>query len=248
MRILPGSTPRATRESFTTSDTTPSLQTSYTIGAAGQPSQPTVSFSSPSAAAGARTIYTIAFTTSGSGAMSATAHSQITINFPTGTTLSTIVRSVVTDTTTGTQVGFCEFSSSTTLTCDLNSGKSIAAGDGVSIELDGVTNPPQGNVSLTVSTTSDTTASSPISYTIGAAGQPSQPSVSFSSPSGAAGARTDYVIGFTTSASVRGASSGHDADTAVTIATGEASNIKITTEQDRVFAEAFATRPVAAAP
>ena len=183
----------------TTSDLTTSTPTSYTIGAAGQPSQPTVAFSSPSGAAGARTIYTIGFTTSGTGALSNTANSQITINFPASTGLSTIVKSTVTDTTAAATVGFCSFSNTTTLTCSLNTGQTIPASHGISIELDGVTNPPAGTVNLSLATTSDLTTSTPTSYTIGAAGQPSQPTVAFSSPSGAAGARTIYTIGFTTS-------------------------------------------------
>ena len=183
----------------TTQDTTPSPSAGYTIGAAGQPSQPTVAFSSPSGAAGARTIYTIGFTTSGTGALSNTANSQITINFPASTGLSTIVKSTVTDTTAAAAVGFCSFSNTTTLSCSLNTGQTIPAGHGVSIELDGVTNPPAGTVNLSLATTSDLTTSTPTGYTIGAAGQPSQPTVAFSSPSGAAGARTIYTIGFTTS-------------------------------------------------
>ena len=183
----------------TTSDTTTSTQTNYTIGPAGQPSQPTVAFSSPSGAAGARTIYTIGFTTSGTGTLANAANSQITINFPNGTGLSTIVKSTVTDTTAGAAVGFCSFSNTTTLTCSLNTGQTIPASHNVSIELDGVTNPPAATVALTVATTSDTTTSSRTTYTISAAGQPSQPTVAFSSPSGAAGARTIYTIGFTTS-------------------------------------------------
>ena len=115
------------------------------VAHASQVSQSSVAFSSPSGAAGARTIYTIGFMTSGSGLLSATNSDHITISFPAGTGLSTIVKSTVTDTTAAATVGFCSFSNTTTLTCSLNTGQTIPASHGVSIELDGVANPPAAN-------------------------------------------------------------------------------------------------------
>jgi hypothetical protein len=167
------------------------------VAQASQVTQPTVTFASPSGAAGARTVYTIAFNVSSSGALSGS--DQIAVNFPANTGLGTVVNSIVTDTTTSTQVGSCFGSNTTTLTCFLSTGDSIPAGHGISIELDGVTNPPAATVTLTVATTSDTTTSNPSAgYTITTAGQVSQPSVALSSLTPGAGNVT-YTIGFTTS-------------------------------------------------
>jgi len=154
----------------------------------------------PSAASGARTDYVIHFSTSGTGALAAGQH--ITITLPTGSSTGTIVNAVITDVTTSTAVGSCGVSSQTVEVCTISSGKSVAAGNNVTVELDGVTNPP-GNPtgaqqSLTVVTDTDTAAAT-ASYSVGSAGSISTPSVDNSSPSTAAGARTDYVITFSTS-------------------------------------------------
>jgi len=154
----------------------------------------------PSAASGARTDYVIHFSTSATGALAAGQH--ITITLPTGSSTGTIVNAVITDVTTSTAVGSCGVSSQTVEVCTISSGKSVAAGNNVTVELDGVTNPP-GNPtgaqqSLTVVTDTDTAAAT-ASYSVGSAGSISTPSVDNSSPSTAAGARTDYVITFSTS-------------------------------------------------
>ena len=154
----------------------------------------------PSNAGGARTDYLIHFSTSATGALSAGQH--ITITFPASSNTTTIVNTVVTDVTTSTQVGTCGVSSQTVEVCTVSTGKSVAAGDHVTVELDGVTNPPQdptgGQQMLSVVTDTDT-ATATTSYTVGSAGSISTPSVVNSSPSTAAGARTDYVITFNTS-------------------------------------------------
>ena len=100
-----------------------------------------------------------------------------------------------------TQVGTCGVSSQTVEVCTISSGKSVTAGDTLKVELDGVTTsrPVKMADLLTVSTTSDvnTTTSNP--YPVVTAGTITTPTVNNSSPSTAAGARTDYVITFTTS-------------------------------------------------
>ncbi len=114
----------------------------------------------PSAGAGAKTVYMIGFTTSASGALSS--GSQISITFAAPTDTGSLVGSSVTDTTTNAPVGSCFSSSTTVVTCTISSGKSVAAGDQVNVELDGVINSTRASASLPVqvSTTTDTTAAS----------------------------------------------------------------------------------------
>jgi hypothetical protein len=182
----------------TSSDTTPAAGT-YSVTSAGTPSQPTVNDAQPSPAAGAPTVYTIGFTTSANGGLAGSAGSTITIRFPTGTNLSSVSSSLVTDTTNGQPVGSCESASGTTDTCTISG--IVTGGDNLSVELDGVTNPGMaGPQTLKVSTSSDTTQAISTSYSVTAPNAPSQPSVTDSSPSSAAGARTVYTIAFTTSA------------------------------------------------
>ena len=164
--------------------------------------------SSPSTAAGARTDYLITFTTGAeTGGLSGTAHSQITITFP-GTATSpfntgTIVNAVVTDTTTSTVVGSCGVSSQTVEVCTISSGKTVADGDTLTVELDGVTTespaPTKMADLLTVSTTSDVDTITSDPYPVSNGGSITAPRVDNTSPSTAAGARTDYVMTFTTS-------------------------------------------------
>ena len=193
--------------SVVTDADTATATANYSVVAASSITTPTVNNSSPSTAAGGRTDYVITFSTSGTGGMSGTAHSQITITFPaTATTpfnTTTIVNAIVTDTTTSTQVGTCGVSSQTVEVCTIAAGKTVTAGDVLTVELDGVTTESPAPVKmadlLTVSTTSDvnTTTSNP--YPVVTAGTITTPTVNNSSPSTAAGARTDYVITFTTS-------------------------------------------------
>jgi hypothetical protein len=160
----------------------------------------TVNNSSPSAAAGAQTAYVVTFTTSANGALRGT---SITLVFPSGTGLGSVSTSSVDDTTTGANgLGACNPPSGETITCFLNTGVFIAAGDSVRVTLKGVTNPstPSDSLTLSVSTSTDTTAvnSSPYSV-LSAGGQISRPSVNNSSPSATVGRQTAYVVTFTTS-------------------------------------------------
>src|SRR6202042_2575329 len=86
----------------------------------------------PSDAGGARTDYVIHFSTSATGALGAGQH--ITITFPMSSNTTTIVNTVVTDTTTSTQVGTCGVSSQTVEVCTISPGKSVADGDHVTVE------------------------------------------------------------------------------------------------------------------
>ena len=162
----------------------------------------TVVNSSPSAAAGARTVYVVTFTTSRNGALSSAAGSQITLAFPAGTGLQSVFTSSVDDTTTGTNgVGACNPPSGETITCFLNTGSTIAAGDSVRVTINGVSNPstPSSSLTMAVATTSDKTPVSSAPYSAVSANQISQPTVVNSSPSAAAGAKTVYVVTFATS-------------------------------------------------
>jgi hypothetical protein len=133
-------------------------------------STPTVANSSPSAGAGAQTTYVVAFTTSTTGGLSSAAGSAITLVFPSGTGLGSVVGSSVDDTTTGLNgVGACNPPSGETITCFLYGGDSTAAGDSLRVTINGVTNPstPSASLTMSVSTTSDTTAVRSVPYTVG---------------------------------------------------------------------------------
>src|SRR4051812_5245257 len=193
----PAGSPTLTVSTATDTAVVPSRP--YTIDAAHPISTPAVSIASPSDAAGARTIYTIGFTTSSTGGLSYDANSQITLTFPAGTGFSPGYddSSVAVG---GVEVGSCGGASGTAITCSIGFNKAIAASTAVTITLNGITNPGPGPQSVSVATTSDP-AAQPGSYTVGAVHNISPPTVSIANPTGAAGARTIYTIGFTTSSS-----------------------------------------------
>jgi len=153
---------------LTTSDTSTARATYPTVAAAAV-SQPSVHLSNftPNAKAN----YVITFTTSATGGgMSGAGRSAITITFPASAT-GTIGFTSVTDVNSGQQVGSCSASSTTVEVYAINSGKSIAAGAPVKIELDGVTNTTAVSTTnlLTVSTTSDTSTARATYPTVAAA-------------------------------------------------------------------------------
>ena len=204
----------------TTSDVTPVTSPSYVVQPKQQVSGVSVSEASPSAAAGARTVYTVGFTASGFGGLSAAADSDVTITFPAGTDTGTLVGpSSLTDVTAGKVVGDCFSSSATVAICVFFGGDSIAAGDQVSAELDGITNPASGSTTLKVGTTSDVTPVTSPSYVVQPKQQVSGVSVSEASPSAAAGARTVYTVGFTASG-FGGLSAAADSDVTITFPAG----------------------------
>ena len=172
----------------------------YTIVANNPISQPQVTVSAPSNAAGAKTNYQVAFTTSATGALSQAAGSEILLTFPAGTNLTTYFTSSVRD-GTGTNVGGCNNDVGQTITCFLFTGQTIDANENVTVTINGITNPgTAGPRTLTVSTTSDPTTVTSATYTIVANNPISQPQVTVSAPSNAAGAKTNYQVAFTTSA------------------------------------------------
>jgi hypothetical protein len=158
----------------------------------------TIAVSSPSAAAGAQTNYQVGFKTSSSGGLSGAAGSKITIvlDAATGFTAYNGGSPVVVGSTT---VGQCSHNSGSTLSCYIYNGSSIAASTTVAITLLGVTNPPANSYTLTVSTTSDLSPVTSPTYTITAAHPLTNVTVAAPSPSTAAGAQTNYQIGFKTS-------------------------------------------------
>ena len=85
-------------------------------------------------------------------------------------------------------------------TCGLFGGRSIPAGHGITVELDAITNSTTASTpTLTVSTTADLPTSTSSTYTVDPGGQVSQPTVTVKPPSSGAGARTIYLLSFTTS-------------------------------------------------
>ena len=199
--INPSSAGSQTVSVSTSSDTPAVTSATYNIVAGHQITQPQVTISSPSAAAGARTVYFVTFATSSTGGLSRQGVSNITVTFPTGTDITSALgnTSVVDVTNNNTAVGSCG-KSGLVATCTLFSGTSIAPGDQVSIEFDGVINPSSaGSQTVSVSTSSDTPAVTSATYNIVAGHQITQPQVTISSPSAAAGARTVYFVTFATS-------------------------------------------------
>ncbi len=200
----------------TTSDTTAVTSSPYSIVANNPLTQLSATINSPSNAAGARTVYSIAFDTSSTGGLSAAADSQITITFPSGTDLSKVDNSSILN-SANTDLGSCS-ETGLVATCGFFGGNSVAAGAPVTVVLDAVTNPASGSPALTAQTTSDTTAVRSSSYSVVAAHQVSQPSVSLSNSSPTATGVT-YAITFNTS-STGGLSSAADSQVAITFPTG----------------------------
>ncbi len=183
----------------TTSDITP-VNGSYFVAADNLLSGVTVLHGSPSAAAGARTQYVVGFTASATGGLSPAGNSRIIVSYPGGTTFTGYGGAEVFNVTTDQVVGSCFGPSGGASECYLFSGEVINAGDEVRVTLNGITNPSAGPHTLSVSTTSDTTAVSSSSYGVVGANQLSGVTAVNGSPSAAAGARTQYVVGFTASA------------------------------------------------
>ncbi len=200
-----GITNPATAASYTLTgstsvDTTLVTSANYTVTDAHQLATITVDNTSPSNGAGARTQYVIGFATTATGGLSSTGVSTIDVTFPTGTTFANFNsgRVFLDD---NTQVGSCSTpNASRQSTCNIFG--SIAASTDARIEFNGITNPtaPATTYSLTVATSSDPASTSSNSYTVTDAHTLSGITVNNSSPSNGAGARTQYVIGFTTTA------------------------------------------------
>ena len=130
--------------------------------------------------------------------MSRAANSEITVSFPSGTGFTGYTGGAVVDTTSSptTTIGSCGSPSGTVIKCGLFGGEAIPASHNVSITFSGITNPAAGTPTLSVSTTSDPAAVTSPAFSVVAANQVSALSVALSNPSAAAGARTQYVVGF----------------------------------------------------
>ncbi len=153
----------------TSSDTTPVTSPSYSVTAAQPVSAVTVGLSS-SVPHATGVTYTIGFKTSATGALSGDAGSTITVTAPAGTGFGSLGATPVS--VAGTEVGECEDSGTTTDTCVIFSGDTIAANTTVSMVLNGVVNPAAGTYTLGISTSSDTTSVNSPSYTVGGAPAP----------------------------------------------------------------------------
>ena len=190
----PASTGSASTTVSTSSDTQ-GVSKSVTITAAKPVSNMSVSL--VSTVAGATTNWTIGFTTSSTGALTYPGAS-VTVVLPAGTSLASFEGGTLTDTTTSNGLSSdCYSTTGTTLVCAFNYGNPAHAGDVLSLVLTDVTNPTTtGSVTTSVSTSSDTQPASK-SVTLTAAQAVSNLSVSPSST--AAGATTNWTIGFTTS-------------------------------------------------
>src|SRR3954452_823367 len=202
----PPTTPSTTKTLTVSTTSAPSAVTSanYAVTTAGSLSAITVDNTTPTTAAGGRTNYLVQFTLSASGALRAAAHSRIDVIFPTGTSFEGLASETVVDTTTGQDIGFCFSPSGLTIECALDTNASIPAGRTVRIAFNGVTNPPttpSTTKTLTVSTTSDPSAVTSANYAVTAAGSLSAITVDNTTPTTAAGGRTNYLVQFTLSAS-----------------------------------------------
>ena len=184
----------------TSSDTTPTSSQSYTVAPANTLSNISVNNTSPSNGAGARTQYVIGFATTATGGLSSTAQSTVDVTFPVGTTFANYGGGGVFD--GATRIGSCPTPNTSTRVTTCSIFGAIGASSTARLEFNGITNPgtPGSTYALTVATSSDTTPTSSQSYTVAPANTLSNISVNNTSPSNGAGARTQYVIGFATTA------------------------------------------------
>ncbi len=185
----------------TSSDTT-AVGASFPIVANNPITKLSVTNSSPTDATGGRTVYSITFDTSSTGGMSTLANSAITITFPSGTGLTNVNSSQIL--ASNQNIGDCSVNQANlTATCAFFSNETVGAGSPLTIQLGGVANPPVNPTgaptqSLTVQTTSDPTAVA-ASFPVVTNNPITKLSVTNSSPTDAAGARTVYSIEFDTS-------------------------------------------------
>jgi hypothetical protein len=172
----------------------------------------------PSRAAGARTQYAVAFTTSATGALSNAANSRINVAFAPGTTFAGYLSGIV---RTGTDdVGSCGNPIALTIQCSLHPNRSIGAGQAVTVVFNGITNPgTPGSQTLSVTTTADQDQAS-AQFTVVGATPVTSVTVGNTTPTSAAGGRTQYVVGFTTSPTGGGMSNAANSRIDVTFPAG----------------------------
>ncbi|HEY1918741.1 MAG TPA: hypothetical protein VGH27_24475, partial [Streptosporangiaceae bacterium] len=107
---------------------------------------------------------------SATGGLTNEANSRITVTLPAGSSADTLTNTAVN--TGGNQVGACNTTSATVVTCALYGGESVAASTPVTVVLGGVTNPTTAkSYTLGLVTTSDTNAVTSPSYTVTAEGK-----------------------------------------------------------------------------
>jgi hypothetical protein len=183
----PATAGSATTSVWTSSDTQPATQ-SVTFTAPHAVAD--LSVTPTSRVAGATTNWTIGFTTSSTGAMAP--GGTVTVKLPRGTTFGSFEGGTITDV-----ISDCANSNGTTVTCTLNDGAIVSAGEGLSIVLTDVTNPATaGSATTTVWTSSDTRRVKR-SLTFSAPHAVKHLSVILTST--AASATTNWTIDFTTS-------------------------------------------------
>ena len=180
----------------------------YTVSSAQSVSNVTVTNTPPTTATSAPTVYKTTFTTSSTGGMSGAAGSSISITFPSGPVSAssrTPESSPTTRPSAHPQVGGdCSFLGSS-VTCIIFNGSSVAGGDSVTVELDGVINPATPSnandpYSASVMTSSDNLAATPSNtYTVLAAQSVSNVTVTNTPPTTATNAPTVYKTTFTAS-------------------------------------------------
>jgi hypothetical protein len=155
----------------------------------------------PSRAAGALTTYVVGFTTSSTGGMSQVAASEITVDFPSGTTFDAWNGAGVT--VAGVSVGSCSkpvAAAPLTSVCGLFTGRAIAPSTAIQLTFNGVTNGAAGTAKpVSVTTTSDIAAAPAGVFDVIPGGSVTSPAVDISAPSAAAGAVTQYTVDFATS-------------------------------------------------
>jgi hypothetical protein len=204
--VLNGVTNPATANPYTlsvaTSVETATVSNPYTVAANHPSGPPSVLNAAPSNAAGARTQYTIWFATSTTGGLGPEANSTIDVTFPTGTGFSPgWGGGVVYDDATQARIGTC-FSpnSSTPLVVNCTISAAIGPSKPVRLVLNGITNPgtPLDTYTFGIDTSSDAPTGGP-QYNVVANHPSGTPAVVNTTPSNAAGARTQYTISFATS-------------------------------------------------
>ena len=212
----PTTTGSGTVSVSTSADTTPVSKSVSTTAAKAVPG---VTVTPSTTEAGAQSNWTIGLTTSATGGLAYGAGSTVNVTLPAGSTFGHFNyygTSTVTDTTTGQQVSAgCTVTSGTTVSCLLNNGPNVNAGDVLSVTLEGITNPTAtGSGTVSVSTSSDTTPVSK-SVTITAAGSAS--GVTVTPTSTAVGAQVNWTVGLTATGAMP---YGSDDTVTVTLPTG----------------------------
>lgn len=196
----------------TSADTVPAASPTFATGS--EISKLTGPSPTPATEAAINAVYTLDFVTSSTGALSTTSSpvGAVTIDAPPGTTMPSTASDYVFNSTAANVTPSLSATngSLTDNEATVDIPVSVAAGGSVALTISGVTNPPSGNYTLSVNTSSDTAPVATTSYTIGstvtgpdtttcATGVSSCPSVTVSPAVGTESA--SYTVDFTTSAS-----------------------------------------------